>query len=133
MALSESQVPPLPRGFGALSQYLMNRDSGEPDVAPATVALTQTAVGDQTLDVIAWTQPVSRQGLEPDGFLIWWAASDTADPTDGGVKVSASSRRFTMLWPEGGTRSYAVSAYRQTWQGEVAGPKVQDTTWKGVA
>lgn len=126
---ADSNVPQL--DDAVLQQYLIRRDSGPPETVPAPKALTTTAVGGMELDRIVWgaeTAPPIK-GYPADGFIIWWSDQATTVPEDGGVKVSAASRQFSMLWPAGASRSYAVSAYRNGWAGEATGPRIQHGTW----
>ena len=132
MGLS-SQVPPLPPDLRRLGHYLRTRDGGAPDVLPVPLEITQVTVATGlVLDTISWSVPPSQYGLPPDGFLVWWSDGILADPLDGGAKLSASSRRFSMAWPSERDHSYAVAAYRHTWQGEQAGSKQQHETWRVV-
>ena len=104
-----------------------------PDVLPVPLEITQVTVATGlVLDTISWSVPPSQYGLPPDGFLVWWSDGILADPLDGGAKLSASSRRFSMAWPSERDHSYAVAAYRHTWQGEQAGSKQQHETWRVV-
>lgn len=132
-------VPRLPAALHQLAAYLMRRDVGGPTGAPAPRPLEQLDVssgGGLTLDSIAWEYPWEAQfgqdARRPDGFIVWWQAGLSAEPTDGGVRLSATARRFSMIWPDGQPRSYSVQAVRDSHQGEQLGERVQHDTWVGV-
>lgn len=135
MALTNTLVPSLPPALRQLFDYLLRRDLGGPSSGPVPGALEQTTIGTLELDTIAWdyTPADPSLGFNADGFIVWWARGATTDPTDGGLRVSAASRRFSMVWPAGELRSYAVAAVRDTYQGEILGPKQQDATWRGAS
>lgn len=138
MAIRETIVPRLPKELSELREYLVGADLGLATGVPSPIEIEQSTVGILELDVISWgfSQPknLSAYQVVPiDGFVVWWASGSNVDPSDGGVKLSASSRRFSMLWPSGEERSYAVAVYRNVYQGEELGPKQQHQTWFGAA
>lgn len=128
-------VPSLPAELRPLFDYLLLRDVGLPAGTMALVPLAQTAVGGMTLDRIAWgySPGATVAGRAADGFVVWWQDGQQGDPVDGGVCLSAQSRQFSMLWPAGAPRSYAVAPYRMTYQGEELGPKQQHASWLGAS
>lgn len=137
MAVRSSQVPSLDPELRTLFLYLQRRDIGSPNPRALSVAeLEQTTVSGDTLDRLRWEYVAPPESgparQDPDGFIVWWEDADTTDPLDGGVRVSADARQFSMLWPTGTVRSYAVAAFRNTHQGEQATPKLQHESWHGV-
>jgi hypothetical protein len=132
-------LPPLPVTLRALWFYLADRDVGPPSIAPSPGART-TSTTDPEIDTLAWSFSEQRPPGEPtfrraDGFLVALAAADTADPWMTGAiyRLSIQSRGFVMPgWPPTQVRSYALVAYRNTYQGEQATGWIQPAEWKGV-
>lgn len=117
-----------------LTRYLLERDSGPPSAVPIPTALVQTPIGSGGReDTLNWTyaQPTPR-GAVADGFLVFWERGATADPQTNAVLVSAQQRSWSQIVPGAVPVSYAIAAYRHTYQGEVLGTKVQHATWSGA-
>jgi len=131
------RLPPLPPELRLLYHYLLERDGAPPTGELGVQPIVQSViVAGWDEDVISWTlaPPAPFQPRrDPDGFLVWWSAGTTTDPLVGGLRLSVAARSFSMVWPDTVARSYAVAAFRSTWQGEKATPKVQDPTWVGAS
>lgn len=131
-----SAVPPLPKTLARLRYYLFDRDVGIPTAKPAGGTIE---AGDP--DVLTWSfhSTVPPGGVDfrrADGFLVAMAPGDTAQPwIDGTVfRLSIQATKFVMPgWADGAPRSYAVAAYRNTWQGEQATGWLQPPEWKGAS
>lgn len=129
-------TPTLPDRLRQLWHYLANRDVGPPSVVPVPGA-TESADG---FDILSWsfseTQPPGDPAFRrADGFLLAMAAGDTGEPwlTGAIFRLSSQCRGFVQPGWGSATRSYAIAAYRNTWQGEQATGWVQPLEWKGLA
>lgn len=135
-----AQLPPLPPELDRLRDYLLVRDVGAPSALPQiTTRETDTLTVGFELDTLSWeyTQPDVTRGRRADGFLLYvWverAGEDPAvDPAGNGYKLAADARRFFTWWPTGTIRSYAIAAYRTTWDGEHRTVRVTDPSWLSV-
>lgn len=129
-------VPELPPKLRRLFFYLADRDVGAPSVLPVPGNVT---VADQ-LDLLTWdlneTEPPGQANFRrADGFLLAVATGDTDTPwTSGAIfRLSIQCRNFLQTWTASTTRSYAIAAFRNTWQGEHATGWVQPDSWKGIS
>lgn len=135
MAL-ESSVPPITPDFlGKLRMYLLFRDFRAPSVKPQPRAIvTFVDASGMDIDRLAWDylQPKAGRGVPADGFILWFNRGAGLEVGTGGIKLSIDARAYDMLWPATRARSYALVAYRNTYQGEQATDRVFDESWVNV-
>jgi hypothetical protein len=119
--------------MGQLEVYQQRRDDGAPTVAPSNLAATQTTIGALDLDVLTWEYSNSANPLLgdvlADAFAIFWEHALTDSPRDGGVIVLSSVRTYSMFWPTGADRSYAIQPVRFCHRGIVAGGLSSSVAW----
>lgn len=129
---SEAGLSPL----RPLWRYLGKRDLGPPTNDPVPSGLVQTALATAggvvlVLETLLWDyqQATGEFGLAADGFLLLIDADvvggpggNSVTPVLSQVKIGAGSRSYQTWWPVGAVRSYAIAAYRTTYNGESTGP-----------
>lgn len=132
-------LPALPPSLRRLWFYLADRDVGPPSILATPEGLT-TSTTSPEYDLLAWSYsekqpPGAATFRKADGFLLAAAAGDVTDPWVTGAifRVSIQSRAFVMPgWAPGTARSYALAAYRNTYQGEQATGWDQPDAWRAV-
>jgi hypothetical protein len=126
-------LPPLPsEPLQALWRYLGRRDQGPPDNAPALLSLGFSQSGSSDILTWAYEQPTGENAKAADGFLLFYGPGATPVPVQSQIKIGPDARSAAVSWPEGGTRSYALAAYRLTQIGLELGPIVQSAAWQGA-
>ncbi len=129
----EARVPP--GAAPELHAYLLERDLGRPTIDPQPMGYTGTVTDGVRLDHLEWdyTPAVPPRALPADGFVVFYALADTADPDDGAFKLPIEQRSFVMVIAASQVMSYAIAGYRHTYQGDVLGRKLQPVAWRGVS
>jgi hypothetical protein len=113
---------------------------GPPTNTPVPASLTNTAVNEtgQRLHKLTWTytQPgLLGDNKLADGFILYYQATNTANPTEQQVNLAATVTAYTFQWSHtpGGKVSYAIAAYRRTTSGVEIGPKQTLGAWQNVS
>ncbi len=119
----------------SLEQHLRIPLPGLPAGTLTPSGIVQTAVGALAReDRLTWSfTPDTGAGKHPpDGFVIY-SSLGTTGAASNGVLVSASQRSYSFIQPAAAVVSYAIAAFRLTFEGQVVGPHKTIPAWEGVS